>query len=97
MSQAWTRDRAHFFFARARWNADDLGLAVARPVVALLVSVKELVVVAIDDTLFWRQGKKVWAVSHHDASHHDASHHDASHHDAEHAHERLGVNLAAAD
>ena len=105
MSQAWTGDRAHVLFARARWNADDLGLAVARAVVALLVSAKELVVVAIDDTLFRRQGKKVLAASwfhdgfasHHDASHHDASHHDASHHDAEHAHERLGVNLDATD
>jgi hypothetical protein len=29
-SRAWSHDRAHFFFARARWNADDLGLAVAR-------------------------------------------------------------------
>jgi hypothetical protein len=30
LSRAWSHDRAHFFFARARWNADDLGLAVAR-------------------------------------------------------------------
>jgi hypothetical protein len=84
----------------------------------------ESAVVAIDDTLFGWQGKKVWAttsmfrgvshrgvshrdashrdashrdVSHRDASHRDASHRDASHRDAEHAHERLGVNLAAAE
>jgi hypothetical protein len=37
LSRAWSHDRAHFFFACARWNAHDLGLAVARLVVALLV------------------------------------------------------------
>ena len=84
MSLAWTRDRAHSLFARARWNADDVGLAVACPVVALLVSATELVVVAIDDTLFRRKGKNVWVASHRDASHRDASHRDASHRDASH-------------
>jgi hypothetical protein len=63
LSRAWSHDRAHFFFARARWNADDLGLAVARLVVALLVPAGEPVTVAIDDTLFRRRGKKVWAAS----------------------------------
>jgi DDE superfamily endonuclease len=56
LSRTWPHDRAHFFFARARWNADDLGLAVARLVVALLVPAGEPVVVAIDDTLFRRRG-----------------------------------------
>ena len=63
LSRAWPHDRAHWFFARARWNPDDLGLAVARLVVALLVPAGEPVVVAIDDTLFRRRGKKVWAAS----------------------------------
>jgi DDE superfamily endonuclease len=63
LSRAWSHDRAHFFFARARWNADDLGLAVARLVVALLVPAGEPVTMAIDDTLFRRCGKKVWAAS----------------------------------
>jgi ABC-type branched-subunit amino acid transport system ATPase component len=33
LSRCWPQDRAHQFFSRARWNADDLGLAagVARP------------------------------------------------------------------
>ena len=34
LSRAWPHDRTHFL-ARARWKADDLGLAVARLVVAL--------------------------------------------------------------
>jgi hypothetical protein len=63
LARSWPHDRAHGFFARARWNADDLGLAVARLVVALLVPAGQPVVVAIDDTLFRRRGKKVWAAS----------------------------------
>jgi hypothetical protein len=63
LSRLWPHERAHWFFARARWNPDDLGLAVAKLVVALLVPAGEPVVVAIDDTLFRRRGKKVWAAS----------------------------------
>jgi hypothetical protein len=63
LSRIWPHDGAHFFFARARWDPDDLGLAVARLVAALLVPAGQPVVVAIDDTLFRRRGKKVWAAS----------------------------------
>jgi len=63
LARLWPHDRAHFFFSRARWNPDDLGLAVAKLVVDLLVPPGEPVVVAIDDTLFRRRGKKVWAAS----------------------------------
>jgi hypothetical protein len=49
---AWRRD-----------TSDELGLAVARLVAGLLVPAGEPVVVAIDDTLFRRRGKKVWAAS----------------------------------
>jgi len=63
LSRAWPHDRAHWFFARARWNADELGLAAAKLVVALLVPAGEPVTVAIDDTLARRRGKKVWAAS----------------------------------
>ena len=37
LSPEWSHDRAHFFFSRARWSPDDLGLAAARLAVALLV------------------------------------------------------------
>ncbi len=37
LSRVWPHDRAHWFFSRARWDPDDLGRAVARLVVALLV------------------------------------------------------------
>ena len=62
LAQVWPHDRAHRFFCRARWNPDELGIAVAKLVVALLVPAGEPVTVAIDDTLFKRRGK-VWAAS----------------------------------
>ncbi len=63
LSRLWPHDRAHWFFSRARWSADELGLAVARLVAGLLVPAGEPVVVAIDDTLFRRLKIKVWAAS----------------------------------
>jgi len=63
LARLWPHDRAHRFFSGARWNPDELGLAVAKLVVALLVPAGEPVTVAIDDTLFKRRGKKVWAAS----------------------------------
>src|SRR5260370_15267339 len=63
LARVWPHDRAHRFFSRARWDPGQLGLAVAQLVVALLVPAGEPVVVAIDDTLFRRRGKKVWAAS----------------------------------
>ena len=63
LSRAWSHDRAHSFFSRARWDPDDLGIAAARLVISLLVPDGEPVEVLIDDTLFRRRGKKVWAAS----------------------------------
>jgi hypothetical protein len=63
LSRVWPHDRAHWFFSGARWSADELGLAVARLVAGLLMPAGEPVTVAIDDTLFRRRGKKVWAAS----------------------------------
>jgi DDE superfamily endonuclease len=58
LSRAWPHDRAHYFFARARWEMDELGLAVARLAV-LLVAVGAPLTVAVDDSLFRRAGRKV--------------------------------------
>ena len=63
LSRAWPHDRAHYFFSSARWNPDDLGICVAKLVIGLLVPDGEPVEVLIDDTLFRRRGKKVWAAS----------------------------------
>ncbi len=63
LARSWPHDRAHQFFSRARWNPDEMGLAVAKLVTALLVPAGQPVTVAIDDTLFRRRGRKVWAAS----------------------------------
>jgi hypothetical protein len=63
LSRSWPHDRAHYFFSRARWNPDDLGICVAKLVIGLLVPDGEPVEILIDDTLFRRRGKKVWAAS----------------------------------
>jgi len=55
LARLWPHDRAHWFFSRARWNPDDLGLAVAKLAVSLLVPDGEPVLIAIDDTLFRRR------------------------------------------
>jgi hypothetical protein len=68
LSRIWPHDRAHFFFARARWDPGELGLAVAPLVAALLVSARQPVVVAIDDTLVRRRGKNLAASWFHDGS-----------------------------
>jgi hypothetical protein len=69
LSRCWPHDRAHYFFARARWSADELGVAVARLVVALLVPPGALVVVAVDDSVFRRCGRKVFGAAwQHDGS-----------------------------
>ena len=55
LSRLWSHDRAHYFYSRARWNPDDLGIAAAKLVIALLVPDGEPVEVLIDDTLFRRR------------------------------------------
>jgi hypothetical protein len=59
LSRGWPHDRAHYFFARARWQVDELGLAVARLVVMLLVPPDAAITVAVDDSLFRRSGRRV--------------------------------------
>jgi len=55
----WPHDRAHYFFARARWELDQLGLAVARLVVLLVLQPGADLQVAVDDSVFRRSGRKV--------------------------------------
>jgi hypothetical protein len=69
LSRCWPHDRAHYFFARAAWDLDQLGLAVARLVVALLVPAGAPVTVAVDDSVFRRCGRKVYGAAwQHDGS-----------------------------
>jgi hypothetical protein len=57
----WHHSRAHRFFAAARWSADEVGLVVLGLVTGWLVPAGAPVVVAVDDTMFRRSGRKVHA------------------------------------
>ncbi|WP_045877864.1 transposase [Pseudofrankia sp. DC12] len=52
--------RAHYFFAKAAWTLDEVGDTLARLVVGLLTGPGPITVV-VDDTLFHRAGRKVFA------------------------------------
>ena len=69
LSRAWPHDRGHYFFAWAAWDLDELGLAVARLVAALLVPAGAAITVAVDDSVFPRCGRKVYGAAwQHDGS-----------------------------
>jgi hypothetical protein len=69
LSRCWPHDRAHYYFARAAWDLDELGLAVARIVVALLVPAGAAITVAVDDSVFRRSGRRVFGAAwQHDGS-----------------------------
>jgi len=55
----WHHSRAHRFFSAARWSADAVGLVVLWLVTGYLVPAGAPVVIAVDDTLFRRSGRKV--------------------------------------
>ena len=55
--------RACWFFSGAVWDADDLGLAVARLIVKHLLSDGDAVTVAVDGTFFRRWGRRVVILS----------------------------------
>jgi hypothetical protein len=59
LQRAWPHDRAHYFFARARWELDQLGLGIAQVAVLLLVPPGADLRVAVDDPVFRRSGRKV--------------------------------------
>ncbi len=60
-------DLAYRFFARARWSADQLGLVLLELICATLLPAGAPLVLAVDDTLWRRAGRKI----HGTAWHHD--------------------------
>ena len=69
LSGMWEHSRAHRFFSRARWDPDQLGLALAAVIGERFIAEREPVTVAIDDTLLQRWGRKVYGCFyHHDAT-----------------------------
>lgn len=61
LSGVWHHSRAHRFFATTRWNPDHLGLILLGLIAGWLVPVDAPIVLAVDDTLFRRSGRKVHA------------------------------------
>jgi hypothetical protein len=57
----WHHSRAYRFFAVARWDPDRLGLTVLRLIIGHLVPIGAPLTLAVDDTLFRRTGRKVYA------------------------------------
>jgi len=55
-------DRAHYFFSRARWRPEQVGLALARLIVAQLLPEGSVLHLAVDDTAHRRRGKKIHGV-----------------------------------
>jgi hypothetical protein len=69
LSQVWHHGRAHWFFAGAKWSVDAVGSALLGLILDRLIPPGAAVVVAVDDTLFRRCGRKVHAAGwHHDGS-----------------------------
>ena len=69
LERAWHHCRAHRFFAAARWSADRIGLILADLIITALLPGDAPITVAVDDTLFKRSGKKVFAAFwHHDGA-----------------------------
>jgi hypothetical protein len=61
--------RAHDFFARRRWDPDQLGLRLLDFLVSVLLAPDAPLVLAIDDTLFGRSGRRVFGAHYlHDGS-----------------------------
>jgi DDE superfamily endonuclease len=61
MARVWHHSRAHRFFAAARWCPDAVGVALLRLIVGHLVPIGAPLVIAVDDTMFRRVGRRVHA------------------------------------
>jgi len=69
LSSVWHHARAHRFFSTARWDVDELGLRLAELIVERFCVPGAPVLVAVDDTLLHRLGRKIHACFwHHDAT-----------------------------
>jgi len=65
MAGSWHHSRGHRFFSRARWSPDRLGLVLLDLIVARLVDPGAPLLIAIDDTLLRRSGRRVWGTAWH--------------------------------
>ena len=60
LAGVWHHSRAHDFFARARWDPDELGMALLDFLVVAFLKAGAPLRLAVDDTLFGRSGRRVW-------------------------------------
>jgi len=71
----WHHTRAHRFFSRATWCPQELGLRVANLVIERLLEPDTPIVLALDDSLLHRRGRRVFGTHwHHDATANSPSH-----------------------
>jgi hypothetical protein len=69
LSSQWHHCRAHRFFSRAVWSLDEVSRVLTALIVRLLLPADTAVLVAVDDTLFTRSGRRIARTGwHHDAS-----------------------------
>jgi DDE superfamily endonuclease len=62
LARVWHHRRVHRFFSTARWCPRQVGLLLAEMIVTYLLVPGAPIMLAVDDTLFRRRGKKVHAV-----------------------------------
>jgi hypothetical protein len=63
LAGVWHHSRAHWFFSHARWSVDQVGLVLLSLIVSGLLPPGAPVLVAVDDTLFRRSGRTVYAAA----------------------------------
>jgi SRSO17 transposase len=69
LERVWHHCRAHRFFSRARWSIDELGLRIADVILERLLEPGAPIVLAVDDTLLHRLGRRIHGAHwHHDAT-----------------------------
>jgi len=60
LAGVWHHSRAHDFFARRKWDPDELGLRLLEFLITVLVKPGDPLRFAVDDTLFGRSGRRVY-------------------------------------
>jgi SRSO17 transposase len=59
LAGVWHHSRAHWFFSKARWSVEQVGLVLVGLIAAGLLPPGAPVLVAVDDTLMRRSGRRV--------------------------------------
>lgn len=68
-SRLWHHSRAHRFFSRAVWSLDQVSMVLLAVILQTMLAPSAAVLIAVDDTLFTRSGRKVAGAGwHHDGS-----------------------------